>query len=192
MVDVDKQVWIVPSVASWTTSMGSVQSPLQSCAGGATAQSSFDSPGSAVVMDGVAVLSDSTISFAIPSLVCARLIRPFPVTFSERYSTTRLRILSLALQTRIYLAAVLHVWVAGQELASPVYVPFLPPTIQSLSFSTRLPNGTHYFVTIVGSNFGTAMQPSLCTMDGGVVVTVNEQPCLELVMLTVRSSRVHQ
>ena len=137
---------------------GAIQPPLLYCAGNATPTSAVDSS-HAIPVPGVAVLGDTTMSFALPTL------------------------------TRVYLSAALHVWVAGQETTNVTVVPFLAPTIQSLSFSTRLPNATHYFITIVGANFGPSLQPSLCTVDGGVVVTVNDQPCAALEMLTVRPTQ---
>ena len=150
----------MPSNVAWTTVGGTLQTPLLYCAGNAAPVSAADSSHAiSVPGHGVAVLSDTAVSFALPTL------------------------------TRVYLSAALHVWVAGQETASVTVVPFLAPTIQSLSFSTRLPNATNYFVTIVGANFGSSLQPSQCTADGGVVVTVNDQPCAALEMLTVRKRR---
>jgi hypothetical protein len=68
-----------------------------------------------------------------------------------------------------------------------VEVPLLPPTVSSLSFDRLRPNGTHYFVVVEGANFGPPFaRPALCTHAGGVVVTINDVPCEELVMLLVR------
>jgi hypothetical protein len=67
-------------------------------------------------------------------------------------------------------------------------VPFLGPSILSLSFDSLRPNGTHYFVVVDGTNYGPAFSsPSMCTHGGGVVVTVNDVPCAALVMLVVSS-----
>jgi hypothetical protein len=86
---------------------------------------------------------------------------------------------------RIVPAATIQLIVAGQA-APPLTLQFGPPVIVSLSLDAqRKPNETHKSVVVYGSNFGPGLI-SVCTDDGGVVVTVNDQPCLALEFLVVR------
>ena len=77
----------------------------------------------------------------------------------------------------------------SSTLDSVTTVNSLPPSISSLTFST-LPNGTHYFITITGADFGSTVSSSENgSCDGDVLVTIDSKPCQALSMIQVSPRR---
>jgi hypothetical protein len=75
-----------------------------------------------------------------------------------------------------------EVVVAGQALESgPVAVHTRAPGVTAVAFDTP-PNGTHYFLTLIGDSFGPVV--SACADD--VRVSVDGTPCASLTMVMVR------
>ena len=82
---------------------------------------------------------------------------------------------------------IIEMSVSNQSLTSDsvTAVNSLPPSISSLTFST-LPNGTHYFITITGADFGSSVSnPDDGNCDGDVLVTIDSKPCQALTIAQV-------
>jgi hypothetical protein len=76
----------------------------------------------------------------------------------------------------------LDVVVSGQ--AARATVTTRPPSRPVLTFESLAPNGTHYFLVVTGTQFGSTQGSRTCP--GDAVVTISGQPCDALTMLVVR------
>ena len=88
---------------------------------------------------------------------------------------------------RVIASWVIDMSVSNQSLTSDsiTAVNSLPPSISSLTFAT-LPNGTHFFVTITGADFGSRVSnPDDDNCDRDVLVTIDSKPCQALTMVQV-------